>query len=324
MDKIVTFEEEKRKEFLYVLFNAVFVTTCVVFILNFFFGFICSNIYAGDSLFKDSVDNILRSFFSAVAISAAFVFYGVHSDVSLKSVFTPKKTSVLWFVAGAVTAAGISFFFALISEKAVGLLGNFGYIMNEYTPYILENPAENIANMIVVCLFSAFSSELVFRGILTERFRRANTGVALILPAMIAASMTGSLAKMPYVFFLSIFLSWIYMKSSSVYATLFCAFITDVSLYLFHIYRSALAPYEPLFVFGGLVAAAAFGALLIIKFGIRTVYPAPRDDDDEYLRISAKESVLGILKAFSFWIFVLAVIFTVLFFYLSNPTVEMP
>lgn len=324
MDKIITFEEEKRKEFLYVLFNAVFVTACVVFILNFFFGFICNSIYAGDSLSKNSVDNILRSFFSAAAISAAFVFYGAHSDVSLKSVFTPKKTSVLWFIAGAAATVGMSFFFALISEKAVGLLGNFGYIMNEYAPYILETPAENIANMFIICIFSAFSSELVFRGILTERFRRANTGIALVLPAMVAASMTGSLAKMPYVFFSSIFLSWIYMKSSSVYATLFCAFITNASLYLFHVYRAALSPYELLFMFGGLVVAAASVALLLIKFGARTVYPAPRDDDDEYLRISAKESVTGVLKAFSFWIFILAVIFTIFFFYLSNPTVEMP
>ncbi len=324
MDKIITFEEQKRREFLYVLFNAVFVTTCVVFILNFFFGYICDRIYEGDSLSKDSVDNILRAFLPALALSGAFVFYGVHSDVSLKAVFTPCKASPLWYIAGGAATAGISFFFALLSEKVVGLLGNFGYIIHEYTPYDLDSMPDNILSMAIVCIIGAFSSELVFRGILTERFRRANTGLALILPAIIAASMTGSLARMPYVFFSSVLLSWIYMKTSSVYVTLFCALFSDVSLYLFFIFRNSLAPFELLFMFGGLVTAAAAVAILLIRYEARTVYPAPRDDDDEYLRISAKESVIGLLKAFSFWIFILAVIFTVFFFYLSNPTVEVP
>ncbi len=309
---------------MYVLFNAVFVTACVVLILYFLCGVVSDRIYDNGASSKEMADNILRSFLPALALSGAFVFYGVHSDVSLQTVFTPKKTSPLWFVLGSLATAGISFFFALISEKTVGLLGNFGYIMHEYTPYVLNGPAENIISMFVVCFFSAFSSELVFRGILTERFRRANTGIALVLPALLAAGMTGSLARMPYVFLSGVFLSWIYIKSTSLYAVFCCAFVSNASLYMFFVYRNSLAPFELLFMFGGLVVAAACVAVLLFRFGAETVYPAPRDDDDEYLRISAKESVLGILKSFAFWIFVLAVLFTVFFFYLSNPTVEVP
>lgn len=309
---------------MYVLFNAVFVTACVVLILNFLCGVVSDRIFDNGASSKEMTDNILRSFLPALALSAAFVFYGVHSDVSLQTVFTPKKTSPLWFVLGSFAAAGISFFFALVSEKTVALLGNFGYIMHEYTPYVLDGLSDNIISMFIVCFFSAFSSELVFRGILTERFRRANTGLALVLPAIVAAGMTGSIARMPYVFLSSVFLSWVYMKSASVYATFCCAFVSNASLYMFFVFRNALMPFELLFVFGGLVVAAACVAVLLFRFGAETVYPAPRDDDDEYLRISAKESVTGLLRSFAFWIFVLAILFTVFFFYLSNPTVEIP
>ena len=324
LEKIITFEEEKRKEFLYVVFNAVFVTACVVFILNFFFGFICDRIFDTGGPSGEFVDNILRSVLLAFALSGPFVFYGTHSDVSLPDVLTPKKTGILWYIAGAAACVGVSFFFALVSEKTVGLLGNFGYIMNEYTPYVLDGTADNITCVIIVGLFSSFSGELVFRGILTERFRRANTGLALILPALIAACLTGSLARMPYVFVSGMLLSWIYMKSASIYATFFCAFITNVSLYAFCVFRDAVARYELIIMLCGLAVAAVCVTVLMLRYGSRTVYPAPRDDDDEYLRLSGRESVTGVFKSFSFWIFVLAAVFTVFFFYLSNPTVEMP
>jgi len=239
-------------------------------------------------------------------------------------VLKPKRTSPLWFIFGTLAVTGVSFAVVILSEKAIAGLSRFGYVVNEYTPYVLGKTDNDITSLVLVTLFSSFSGELVFRGVLTERFRRANTGLALILPAVIASAFTGSLVRMPYVFLSSIVLSWIYMKTSSFYSVFAVSFIRDASLYLFFLFKDELSDYTTIIVLAGLLAAILGLAILIIRYGWQTVYPAPRDDDDEYLRMSAKESVSGLLKAFAFWIFVFAAVFTIYFYYLSNPTVQLP
>ena len=63
MEKNITFEEEKRKEFLYVLFNALFVCTCIVFVLNFLSGALADTVYAKMSPGNNELfHNIFREF----------------------------------------------------------------------------------------------------------------------------------------------------------------------------------------------------------------------------------------------------------------------
>ncbi len=324
MKKLLTFEEEKRKEFLYVLFNAVFVCACIVFVLNFLVGALCGKIYSDSQIPNELLDNVLRSFLLALVLAATYIIYSLRSDIDLKTVLKPKRTSPLWFIFGTLAVTGVSFAVVILSEKAIAGLSKFGYVVNEYTPYVLGKTDNDFTSLVLVTLFSSFSGELVFRGVLTERFRRANTGLALILPAVIASAFTGSLVRMPYVFLSSIVLSWIYMKTSSFYSVFAVSFIRDASLYLFFLFKDELSDYTTIIVLAGLLAAILGLAILIIRYGWQTLYPAPRDDDDEYLRMSAKESVSGLLKAFAFWIFVFAAVFTIYFYYLSNPTVQLP
>jgi len=61
--KLLTFEEEKRKEFLYVLFNAVFVCACIVFVLNFLVGALCGKIYSDSQIPNELLDNVPARFF---------------------------------------------------------------------------------------------------------------------------------------------------------------------------------------------------------------------------------------------------------------------
>ena len=129
---------------------------------------------------------------------------------------------------------------------------------------------------------------------------------------------------MPYVFVSSVVLSWVYMKTASVYVTFTAAFVRDLLMYVYFIYGEQLSAYIPVICIAGLAAAVISVAILVLRYGLKTVYPAPRDDDDEYLRLSAKESVSGLLKSFAFWIFVFGSFFTILFFYLSNPTIVGP
>jgi hypothetical protein len=114
------------------------------------------------------------------------------------------------------------------------------------------------------------------------------------------------------------------MKTASVYVTFTAAFVRDLLMYVYFIYGEQLSAYIPVICIAGLAAAVISVAILVLRYGLKTVYPAPRDDDDEYLRLSAKESVSGLLKSFAFWIFVFGSFFTILFFYLSNPTIVGP
>lgn len=325
MKKNLTFEEEKRKEFLYVLFNAFFVCACIVFVLNFLSEALADNVYAKLSPYgSDLADNIFRAVLLAASLVVPFIIYSKRSDISLKNIFIPKKNSPLFYVFGTLATVGISFPVLILTKNLISMLGQFGYITHDYLPYDFESLSLNIISMIVLSFLSAACNEIVFRGMITERFRRANTGLALILPALIAVGFSGSLIKMPYVFISSIVLSWLYMKTSSFYVTFTAAFVRDLLMYVYFLYGEQLEVYFPIICIVCLAAAVISAVILIVRYGIRTVYPAPRDDDDEYLRLSAKESASGLLKSFAFWIFVFGTFFTILFFYLSNPTVVGP
>jgi len=325
MKKNITFEEEKRKEFLYVLFNALFVCACIVFVLNFLGEALADKIYAVMSPnSSDLGDNLLRAFIMAAALTVPFAIYAKKSDVSFSNMFIPKKKSPLFFVFGTLCVVGISVPTVVLSDKLIGLLGKFGYVMHEYLPYDFDSLSANIISMIFVSILSAASGEIVFRGIVTERFRRANTGLGLLLAAVLAMGFSGSLVKMPYILISGIILSWLYMKTSSLYVTFTAALVRDLAMYSLYLYGDALAPYMTVICIACLAVAVISGVILVLRYGIRTVYPAPRDDDDEYLRLSAKESVKGLFTSFAFWIFFFGSIFTILFFYLSNPTIVGP
>lgn len=325
MEKNITFEEEKRKEFLYVLFNALFVCTCIVFVLNFLSGALADTVYAKMSPRNNELfHNIFREFLFSASLIVPFIVYSKRSDISVKNIFIPRKKSLLFYIFGTVAVVGVSFPLLFLNKSLVLKLGEFGYVTHDYLPYDFDSPMLNIISMIFICLLSAASNEIVLRGMITERFRRANIGLALILPALIAMGFSGSLIKMPYVFVSSVVLSWVYMKTASVYVTFTAAFVRDLLMYVYFIYGEQLSAYIPVICIAGLAAAVISVAILVLRYGLKTVYPAPRDDDDEYLRLSAKESVSGLLKSFAFWIFVFGSFFTILFFYLSNPTIVGP
>ena len=175
----------------------------------------------------------------------------------------------------------------------------------------------------VVILFSAaVSATSFYLGQHTIAYIEA--GLGLLLAAVIAMGFSGSLVKMPYILISGIILSWLYMKTSSLYVTFIAALVRDLAMYSLYLYGESLAPYMTVICIACLAVAVISGVILVLRYGIRTVYPAPRDDDDEYLRLSAKESVKGLFTSFAFWIFFFGSIFTILFFYLSNPTIVGP
>ncbi len=322
--KNLTFEEEKRKEFLYVLFNFLFVCVCLVFVLNFISNVLADRIYSGYvNNTGDFADNILRNLFWTISLVGPFLFFGKRNEVPFKRVLTPRKTGFLFWIFGPIATVGLSIFTLFFSDKLVSLLGNYGFIMSEYIPYTLDSEQANIVSMIVLSLLSSISGEFVYRGVITEHFRKANTGLALILPSLIAMGVSGSLVKMPFVFVSGLLLSWMYMKTSSVYLTFVCSFLRDVSLYFLFVNKNLSEHLFLISVIGGISAVVCI-AILFLRYEICTVYPAPRDEDEEYLRMSAKESAAGVLKSFAFWVFVFGSAFAILFFYLSNPTVATP
>ena len=325
MKKNITFEEEKRKEFLYVLFNALFVCTCIVFVLNFLSEALADTVYAKMSPGNNELfHNIFRELLLSASLIVPFIIYSKRSDISVKNIFVPKAKSPLFYIFGTLATVGVSFPLFILTKNLVSGLGKFGYVTHDYTPYVFDTVALNVVSIIVLSVLSAASNEIVLRGMITERFRRANTGLALLLPALIAMGFSGSLIKMPYVFVSGVVLSWLYMKTASVYVTFAAALIRDILMYVYFLYGEQISTYVPYVCIVGAAVAVISGVILVLRYGLKTVYPAPRDDDDEYLRLSAKESASGLFSSFAFWIFVFGSFFTIWFFYLSNPTIVGP
>ena len=322
-EKLVTFEEEKRKEHLYLLFNSIFVCACLMPVFEAVFKFPLS-IFSG--IQNDAISWFLTTLLYPVCSSGAvllpFFIYNVRMQKPLRDKLKKSKgkASVLWYVFGIISVAAIVPVLVYVGQLFCDFLISRGYVLTENLPDLGDSIPANIFSTVYTSAVSAVLLELAFRGVAAEKLSYANTALAVILPALISAMYTYSFIKIPYLFVTGLIIGWCYLKTKSLYLTIAMNFAANIAFCVILLVREN-TDIAYISIIGAMLSVGAF-VFLAIKNGLKVKYPEPKDSEEEYERLTKKEAFFGTFKAFAFWIFVFMFFFQVFFTYLDKPMRE--
>lgn len=328
-EKLVTFEEEKRKEHLYLLFNSVFVCTCLICFFEPIFNVPMLFI---DDIANDTVRWVLETLFSPWCLSAAalcpFFIYNIRMHKSFRQSLKPEKNKVsaVYYVLGLISVIAVVPFFAHMGELFNANLVADGYIINENYPDFGQDAVENVFYILYTSAVTAFVLDLAFKGVAAEKLSHAHVVPALFVPAFIAAVQTVSLLKAPYVFVTAVIVGWCYLKTHSLYLSVSLSFAANAVYYVTELLEQTNPEfYEAnimLFSVIGLAVGIAAFVVLALKKGVKLERPEPTDSEEEYDRINGKQAFVGLLKSFGFWIVIFIFLFRIFFTYLDKPMPE--
>lgn len=328
-EKLVTFEEEKRNEHLYLLFNSVFVCATLICFFEPIFGALML-LFGGieNESLKWGIETVLRPLCSSAAALCPFLVYNIRMQKSFRRSLKPENNKVLpvFYVLGIISVAAVVPFFVYVGDSFCKMLEVDGYVINEVIPDFGQGIAANIFYVIYTSAVSAFLLDLAFRGVATEKLSHAHVVPALLVPALIAAVHTVSLFKVPYAFATAVIIGWCYLKTHSLWLSISMTFAANVVFHAtFLIKQTNTEFYDanilPVAVAGLVIGIAAF-AVLAAKQGLKLVRPEPSDFEEEYDKINGKQAIVGLLKSFGFWIMIFVFLFRIFFSYLELPTFE--
>ena len=328
-EKLVTFEEEKRKEHLYLLFNSFFICACLICVLEVVFKapFLLTADIVNDGA-RWVAETLLRPWCSAMAVFIPFFIYNVRQETPFKEKLRPEvnKTEPIYYVLGAVSVAAAVPFFVYLGELFSNFMISKGYVIHEIYPDVGTGIASNIFYALYTAAVTSVFFELSFRGVVAEKLAKAHMALVLIVPALISSMYTHSFIKMPYLFATSVIISWCYVKTKSLYLSMALNFMASVSFSAVCVFK---LNYEELYsaniqtvaIICALICFGAFALLAILK-GLKLRYDEPKNEDEAYERLTGKEAFFGLIKSFAFWITVFMLMFQLLFSYLDKPGFE--
>ncbi len=328
-EKLVTFEEEKRNEHLYLLFNSVFVCATLICFFEPIFGAIML-LFGGleDGTLKWIIETVLRPLCSSAAALCPFFVYNIRMQKSFRRSLKPEKNKVspMFYVLGIISVAAIVPFFVYAGESFCKMLEADGYVINEVLPDFGQGTVANIFYIIYTSAVTAFLLDLAFRGVVAEKLSHAHVIPALLVPAFIAAVQTVSLLKVPYAFASAVVIGWGYLKTHSLWLSISMTFAANAVFYVTQLIKQTNAEFYGanilMISIAGLIIGVAAFAVLASKQGLKLVRPEPSDSEEEYDKINGKQAVVGLLKSFGFWIMIFVFLFRIFFTYLELPTFQ--
>ena len=322
-EKLVTFEEEKRREHIYLLFNSLFVGACFIVIFEAIFSipFLITDGISNLGV-RWFVETLLRPICSSMPIFLPFFIYNVRQEKPLKEKLKPEKNkiSALYYVLGIVIIAALIPLFYWAGESFSQYLISEGYVIHEKYPDMGQGTASNIFYVIYTSAISAIILEPALRGVICEKLSYSHTALALILPSIISSFYTYSFIRVPYLFVSSLVISWCYLKTKSLYLSIALNFASSVTFSVLLLLKDSI-DLASVSVIGIVVAAVCFIVLAKEK-GLKVKYPEPKNSEEEYERLTSKEAVKGLAKSFAFWIFLFICVFQIFFIYLDKPEPE--
>lgn len=319
-EKLVTFEEEKRKEHLYLLFNSIFICASLMTVFETVFKFPLL-MFSGiqNSSVKWFITTLLNPVCSSGAALFPFLIYNIRQQTPFKDKLkaSKDKASPFWYVFGIISVICIVPVSVYVGQLFCDFLIGQGYELSEKLPDMGEGIVANVFYAIYTSAISAFLLELAFRGVVCHKLSYASTALAIILPSLISALYAYSFVKIPYLFVSGLIISWCYLKTKSLYLTMAMNFAANVSFCVTLLLRENTY-LLPLSVICAVISLVAF-AVLAVKNGLKVKYPEPKNEDEKYERLTKKEAFFGPFKSFAFWIFVFIFLFQVFFTYLDKP-----
>lgn len=319
-EKLVTFEEEKRKEHLYLLFNSIFICACLMIIFETVFKF---SLLLFSGIKNEEVKWFFTTLLSPLCVSGAvffpFFIYNMRQETPLKGKLKNSrgKASPFVYVCGIISVAAIVPILIHLGNLFCDFLVSRGYKINEAVTDMGSSLPANIFFVLYTSAVSAILVELALRGVVAEKLAYANTALAIILPALISAMNTYSLFKIPYLFVTGLIISFFFLKTKSLYLAVVMNFAANV------VYDSVLLLREnsdllTVSLISLLVAVVAFVVFANVK-GFKIKYPEAKNSDEEYERLTKKEAFWGTFKSFAFWIFMFIFLFRLFLTYLDKP-----
>jgi membrane protease YdiL (CAAX protease family) len=259
--------------------------------------------------------------FAGLSVFIPFFIYNKALDKSVKILFKKEhiKIPVLYYILGILAVTGIGIVIYKLSLDLTAYMKSLGFILNEEYPPIGRNIYEQLYFIIFSAVIPAFFNEITFRGIILENLKKDSYTAAILISSMIFSFNNISLEMIPHLFVTGLILGWLYLKTDSVYLTIFAHITMNAALSLIWLTKNTAGDESILNIYNyavpvaGVIGIASFILLIII-------YKFPRKRTEPGL--TAAETVKGVLTSAGLWFFIFITIFQLFLRYIDKPEKE--
>ncbi|MDF2685507.1 MAG: family intrarane metalloprotease [Clostridia bacterium] len=321
--KIITFEDEKKNEHIKFVFNAVFMVSCFICIMQTIFR-------APMYFFIDSMSNqpyyfyvktLFYLIFSGLSVFIPFFIYNKALDKKVKILFKKEhlKIPLAYYILGIIAVTGIGIFIYKLSTDLTVYMKTLGFILNEEYPPLGKNIFEQLYFIILSAVIPALLNEITFRGIIVENLKKESYTASIIISSMIFSFNNISFELIPYLFVTGLILGWLYIKTDSIYITLFAHITLNIALSILWLFRNT-ATEEYLLIISNFIIpiAGIIGVLSLIILIIKYKFSKERTEPG----LTTAETVKGVLISAGLWFFLFITVFQIFLRYVDKPTKE--
>ena len=230
-------QDDSGKVYIFAL--ALPILLSIVFVL-------IANVISGATGLKSEqiTDNIWFTTVAQIAtaglfIGIFFVYNKVNKIDNRSACFKTKMpwhTYLIIIAVGIVSLFGVQYFIGAVDD----LLKLMGYPLEEPSPNLPEsliNPKSFgifALSVFVTCVLPAISEELLFRGVIFQGLRRRFGDVAsILLSSLMFALMHQNLQQLVYPFFLGTIMSWLVLRTGSLFSSMLVHFTNNFLTILF-------------------------------------------------------------------------------------------
>lgn len=267
-EKIETFEQQKKKEYLRDLFAGLFVVAILSFVLRAVLALMIRTwIVPSENSYLISLCYALSDGVSAFAL---FSVYNHLVGTPLKQrLLTAQHSSPLLFVLGGIGGIGIGIGTTWAADGLISYLEHLGYAVTETRVAQGDSLFSQIFGVIVLSVIPACFQEAAFRGIALHRIKDECAGIGIVFSAFLFAVHEFSFLETPYLFVLGLLLGWLYCKTGSLILTTVIHGGTRLALGVLRIVTEDARPFSLPFwvVLVGLGIAILCFVALRVRFG---------------------------------------------------------
>ena len=321
--KIVTFEEEKKQEYLKLVFNSVLIVACLICVIQAIFKapmFFLIEPFAGKPYYF-YLKTIFSLLFSGLSVFIPFYLYNKAIGKSIKTLFKAEhaKAPIAFYIFGAIAVTGIAVFIQKYSVDFTEYLKTLGYVINEVYPILGQNLFEMLFFIVLSAIIPAFLNEIAFRGIIVENLKKDSYTAAIILSSIIFSFNNISLVLMPYLLITGLILGWLYIKTNSIFVTITAHIAMNTVMSFILTLKNTMNEIDFTGFYSIIVPVCGIIGLLSL-FILMIIYKIPQKHTEPGL--TAVETVKTVLLSIGLWIFLFIIVFQLFFTYLDKPEAE--
>ncbi|GEM_PF-4083507 len=314
-EKIMTFEEEKRRETVKTAYSTVLIISIFTFVIRliYFYPVRALNESGASDILKIAISLLC----SAAAVFIPFAIYGKIREIKFSSFFqkTPqkKKTAGISFFSGlflfslsAATRLPLNEFLQYLSEN--------GFVFHETYPSLQNSVSGQLFYLFAVPLITAAAVEISLRGFALGAIKNTSNWFPVLVTAFLNIFLFPSWSDLPMTIISGFVLSWLYVKTKSLLSVFLCSFAYRFIGALLTVlsFNMDLSGYiTALGVVGGVVALLSL-AIIILVYKL-TLGKKPKD------AFSKKEGIKAIFGSSVLYMLIFVSLVQTFCFYVNKP-----